>query len=441
MDSLTNIHTLLKSHITQLYFMLHRNQERGVRTMIREIFRLLHNQDTFYESMLRRIVMHTRNIRKGKGERFVFYVCVVEWFSYNPIHALQMIDSLVFEEPSFPGSPYGSWRDIRDIAKYVYQTRGYTHPIIRYCVYLFNRQLLYDFTSFLSRTGTRVISNAVKWVPKERANWKWLFYALVAQWSDTYLYTNPDVCCMKYRKMCSALNAHLLTQHYGKPFRICDYPGKMISLALSSKDAIPDLLWPTLIENVRSHVGAFSNVLPMVDARLEGNDMHTAIGLSLVLAELSSLGKRILCMGHNPAWISIPSEYGLVKSAKHVSTCLSESPLCRVQKSIDLLIQSFVESGMTSVDIEPLCLVVFSSMDFGEVALHDKIHAIFRIHSLQMPHIVYWGISATGMPCEFDTPRTTVVSGESSAGFQMICDMHLRERRDWNPYLAIRRNL
>jgi len=434
-----NMHEVLKSSITQLYFMLHRKQEDSVRELIREIFRHLStsNEYTFYENLLRQIVIHTRNITKGKGERMVFYVCVVEWFSYNPEQSIEMIDSLVFKEPSYAGSPYGSWRDIRGIAEYVYRMEGYIHPLIQYCVFILNYQLTIDFSNFLSQPRTCIISNAVKWAPRERANIKWLFSAMIERWTDTPVSTSKNFYSMKYRKMCSALNAHLSAQHSYEKRGIRYFPGKIVSIALSSEDNMSDFLW----KNIFHAIDPFSNVLPIIDARLEGQNMHTAIGLSLVLAEMSSLGKRILGMGHNPMWISIPDEYGFTKSAKFVSSSLAESPLCRIETSINLLIESFVKSGMTSTDIEQLCLVIFSSMDFGEVALHDKIHAIFLMHSIQMPHIVYWGINTDVLPCAFDTPRTTLISGETTAGFQMMCDMHLPERRNMSPYLAIRRNL
>lgn len=438
--SYTNMHAVLKSSITQLYFRLHRNQEEPVRELIREIFRNVStsNEYAFYENILRQIIIHTRNITKGKGERLVFYVCVFEWFSYNPTQAIEMIDSLVFKEPTCSLSPYGSWRDIRGIAEYIYQKEGYIHPLIQYCVFLLNHQLTLDFSNFLSHPETCVISNAVKWAPRERANVNWLFSAMIDQWTNTPFYTSKTISSMKYRKMCSALNAHLSTRHSHETRGIRYCPGKIVSIALSSEDNISDLLWQPLIPDT---VGAFSNVLPLIDARLEGQNMHTAIGLSLAIAEMSSLGKRILGMGHNPIWISIPNEYGFTQSAKLVASHLSESPLCRIEASVGMLIQSFVNSGMTSADIEQQCLVVFSSMDFGDVSLHNIIQARFLAHSMQMPHIVYWGVSACVLPCEFDTPRTTLVSGETIAGIQMMRDMHLPERRNMSPYLAIRRNL
>ena len=457
----TNIHAVLKSCITNLYFILHRNQEESVRLLIREIFNHLKNanRNKFYESLLRRIVMHTRNIKNGKGERTVFYVCVFEWFSYNKEQAIDIIDYLVYKSTyietsnveytkeerdeintrtsEFKHAPYGSWRDIRAIAEYVYRTENADHPLIQYCILLMNHQLTNDYYHFRIDSGN--ISNVVKWIPRERSKWKWMFDALVEKWSDSPFRENKNKCCMKYRKMCSALNAHLSSggksEASSGKIGWAYYPGKYLS------DSTSDLEWQKSIEKHRLIFGSFANVLPMIDARLEGRDMNTAIGLSLAIAELSSFGKRILCMGHNPAWISIPAEYGLTQSAKHLSSCISESPLCRIEQSIGLLIQSFVDSGMTSADIEQVCLVVFSSMDFGEVMLHNKIQSMFLINSMQIPHIIYWGISTNVLPCSFDTPRTTLVSGESSSEFQMICNMDFAERRNSTPYLAIRKNL
>jgi hypothetical protein len=437
--------SILKSLITHLYFILNRNQEQAVRHLIREIFDQLkkNERDIFYETLLRNVVSHTRNIQRGKGERRVFYVCVVEWFYYDPNQAFDLIDSLVYKplDESFDIKPYGSWRDIRGIAEYVYRDETIKHPLIQYCVFLLNYQLTSDYTYYLIPPGT--ISNVVKWIPRERAKWNWLFYALVEQWSPLLFRANKNKACMEYRKMCSKLNAHLSTLTFSEKrsgFHYC--PRKLVAFSLVPGNMYSaDLAWQQAMEKQRGVFGKFSNVLCMIDARLEGEHMHSAIGLSLAIGETSSFGKRVLCMGHNPAWIAVPDEYGLTLSVSHVAACLSVEPLCRIEKSIGLLIQSFAESEMTSAEIEQVCLVIFSGMDFGEVVLHDIIQSMFRLHSMQMPHFVYWGIGASVLPCAFDTPRATLVSGESSCGFHMLRDMDLVERRNWYPYISIRRNL
>lgn len=439
----TSVHETLKSLITHLYFVSNRNQESCVRRLIREIFDHLKTcgRDTFYETLLRNVILHVRSVQRGKGERTVFYACVLEWFYYDPTQAFLLVDSLVYKEKGNK-QPYGSWRDIRGIAEYVYQTVNIQHTLIQYCVFLLNYQLTTDCNHYLSFPGT--ISNVVKWIPRERAKWKWLFYALVEQWSPISFHSNKNKACMDYRKLCSKLTAYLSTLEFydrqGSRFHYC--PKKLVALSLTPGNThYADFLWQQTMEKQRAVIGTCSNVLCMIDARLEGSQMHTAIGLSLGIGEISSLGKYVLAMGHNPAWISIPENYGFSLSVRHVAACLSVEPLCRMEKSIGLLIQSFAESEMTPSEIEQVCLVIFSSMDFGEVVLHDIIESMFRLHSMQMPHIVYWGIGASVLPCAFDTPRTTLVSGESSCGFDMICDMDLPERRKLCPYVSIRRNL
>jgi hypothetical protein len=435
--------SILKSLITHLYFILQRNQESEVRKLIRDIFDHLkkNGRDIFYETLLRNVVLHTRSVQRGKGERTVFYACVVEWFYYDPHQAFDLLDSLVYREKE--GVPtYGSWRDIRGIAEYVYRDNHIQHPLILYCVFLLNYQLTCDYTNYSTFPGT--LSNVVKWIPRERAKWNWLFYALVEQWSPLLFRANKNKACMEYRKICSKLNAHLSTlvfcERQGSRFHYC--PRKIVAFSLVPGNMCSaDLAWQQAMEKQRAVFGPCANVLPMIDARLEGEHMHSAIGLSLAIGETSSFGKRVLCMGHNPAWIAIPDDYGFTLSVSHLASCLSVEPLCRIEKSIGLLIQSFAESGMTSAEIEQVCLVIFSTMDFGDVVLHDKIQSMFRLHSMQMPHIVYWGIGASVLPCAFDTPRTTLVSGESSCGFHMLRDMDSAERRNLYPYISIRRNL
>jgi hypothetical protein len=187
----------------------------------------------------------------------------------------------------------------------------------------------------------------------------------------------------------------------------------------------------------------FSNVLPIIDVRLSAsNYINDAIGIALSIAECSSFGKRMIAMGNNPTWIQLPDDGDFINEVKHIHTYVNESPISNIELTIELIIQSFLQSKMTESEIEKVCIVLLSTMDFGD-AIHDRIKRMFSMNGIQnkMPHIVYWGLHVnnnTPIPCAFNEPRTTLISGGSSAGFDFLRNMSFSHGREMNPYISLR---
>jgi hypothetical protein len=89
-------------------------------------------------------------------------------------------------------------------------------------------------------------------------------------------------------------------------------------------------------------------VLPILDTGMFFTSnmvvKNSAIGIALSLAEISDFGKRILAMGHNPAWIRIPEDYAFVDSVHFVNQCVADNVNKNLDRTIVLIIQSFLLS-------------------------------------------------------------------------------------------------
>ena len=131
--------------------------------------------DLFYH-----LVIQTRSIRHGKGEHTLSYLMVYSWYEFFPETAIKMIHQ-------FTHGSHGSWRDIKYLCQYCKDTSTLDseHPLILTCIDIINNQLKQDLYAWNFSQHPRdrnYISNAAKWIPREKKQHDWLFKKLVVHW-------------------------------------------------------------------------------------------------------------------------------------------------------------------------------------------------------------------------------------------------------------------
>lgn len=461
--------SLFQEHLLNLSFYLDRGADVvEIRRRFRELLGMIAStpDPDYYRKLLVQLTYYTRDIQCGKGERLVSYHLLYEWYPFSPEVCLFVLHSFLFLPwHKRDESPYGGWRDLRDLAQVFYQLDGDAkHPVIQYCVFAINAQLQFDLTK------DRPLSNAAKWVPRERPKWQWLFHELAQEWdttgtkSQTSMYRN-------YRKVCSHLNRQigtaeidlcenrlplvetmsrgaiekymtkypelaigLATRTYSNGFYGFRYdPRSFIKWSKILPSETVNSLWEATIRQQKYVYGSFGHILPIVDTHLfmtqhTGAPLQTALGLALGIAESSELGKRIMMMGHNPAWVRIPDEDSFSSVVERISQCAADNTTHSLEKCIRLLIQSFRLSQMTDAELEKTCLVLLSDMHFPKMedTLHDYVLSLFSENGVpieMVPHIVYWGVHVheqSLVPCKPTHIRTTLLSGTNSTGFAWL---------------------
>ena len=104
-----------------------------------------------------------------------------------------------------------------------------------------------------------------------------------------------------------------------------------------------------------------------------------------------------------------------------------------IDKTFELLAHSCSESGMSDQEIGELMVVYVSDMFVPDKDpdlnpgrnIHSIVSKAFSTGFNQLPHMVYWGIrprESTPLPCEYNDPATTVVSGESAELMRIFND-------------------
>ncbi len=155
-----------------------------------------------------KLVGQTRDIIDGKGEYSLAYMLLAVWYKHNPSLARFAFECFVVG----PAHPYGSWKDVKGMIKYMEEKKT-GEDLIVYAIKLLNSQLKEDTTADIP-------SLAAKWTPREKSSHAKLFVKLALDYYSEYIdsaKTSEMVkraetkAKMDYRKLISSLNKKLDT--------------------------------------------------------------------------------------------------------------------------------------------------------------------------------------------------------------------------------------
>jgi uncharacterized protein with von Willebrand factor type A (vWA) domain len=162
-----------------------------------------------YMSIMFRLVGQTRDIIDGKGEYTLAYMLLAVWYNHHPSLAMFAFKCFVYLGSEHP---YGSWKDVKHMIKYMKQQKT-GKDLIVYAIDLLNDQIREDDTA-------EVPSLAAKWAPREKSTHGELFAKLATNYFSEYVKSAKTEENMKraflkakmdYRKVISSLNKKLDT--------------------------------------------------------------------------------------------------------------------------------------------------------------------------------------------------------------------------------------
>jgi hypothetical protein len=186
--------------------------------------------------------------------------------------------------------------------------------------------------------------------------------------------------------------------------------------------------------------------IPIVDVSHEmcENDrapLYNAIGLGCLIVEKSTMGRRLLLADHTPVWINLENTLDFVSMIKAIFTHTLGGTSSNIMGAVDLLIQSIQYTNVSAEQTEKMVFVVLSNQIPNR--LHESVVRAFSflpLGHLAIPHMIYWNLSyqiKNDFPCDFDTPRTTMVSGVSHLLLNHFCFMGLPNVRNYCPYETV----
>ena len=145
-----------------------------------------------YLILLYKLILYTRDIFVGKGERDLTYMMIYVWYTQFPILAIKMLTTITGSITTTTTTTttttcenkFGSWKDIKYFCNYIKNNSIKTteDPFIETCIYLLNQQLIKDLSENKIQNKLSLVS---KWIPREKSKkFGWLFDKCALQWSQ-----------------------------------------------------------------------------------------------------------------------------------------------------------------------------------------------------------------------------------------------------------------
>jgi hypothetical protein len=178
-------------------------------------------------------------------------------------------------------------------------------------------------------------------------------------------------------------------------------------------------------------VGNLENMIAMVDqsgSMYSGNDHAglAALGLGIVIANKSSLGKRVMTFSEEPSWISLENCCSFHECIKELQLHQSKSGFnTNFYRALKLILNACVDNKLDNSIVSNMVLVIFSDMQIDDgddktqpfPSMYDGIKKMYSNYGYtSLPHILFWNLRKTsGFPSCCTKTNTTMFSGYSPA--------------------------
>ena len=468
----------IKEKMVQLYFQLVRTSDEKGQNDIADNFisAFISSKKNEHKIILLKILLNTRDIIKGKGEKILSFTMLHKLSFIEPEITKHLIKSFVKLENDHP---IGSWADI----KHMWEQFDWTDNFEYYFIQLINEQLKKDIE------GTK-ISLVSKWIPRESNKHKKLFHKLAEDYFSHYitsaksqdsLYKAKRKAYTHYKKIVTNLSRKLdVTQikqcarkyseiNYNNVTSITmnkqknaflnknnnesedrkkgaenfknyienniklkkEFKGKRVSIYDYIKDAINynkcndknqdliNILNSQWKDSEKLIEGSLGNFIPMVDTSgsMEIDNcipLYNAIGLGIRVAEKSILGKRILSFNTKASWINLEDDANLTDM---VSRIMKEpwGMNTNFMTALDMILSVIIHKKIHPTEIPKLTLCIFSDMQI-DCADRNGLSESFWENINKKYHdtgMMYYGIP-------FNTPNILFWNMRSTKGFPVI---------------------
>jgi hypothetical protein len=176
---------------------------------------------------------------------------------------------------------------------------------------------------------------------------------------------------------------------------------------------------------------SFENTLPMVDISyaMIANDaeaFYAGIGMTILIAQKSSFGKRILALENKPIWVNLNDTDDFLSSVEKFAEIIrsQNNTAFSFERGADLVIQAMTESGFATKHMK---LVLFSNGFFGNIEKYYKyMENQITLLGLSMPRLVFWNLSKIDIcdiPSEKVLGNCVMLSGYSSSLLKYVATL------------------
>jgi hypothetical protein len=210
-------------------------------------------------------------------------------------------------------------------------------------------------------------------------------------------------------------------------------------------------------ESNKSQNRKLGKMIAMVDTSgsMNGEPLYAAIAMGIRIAEMSSLGKRVMTFSAKPKWINL-------ENAHNFTTCVEE-----IQKAdwdmntnffaaMNLILDAIVETKLPPSEVKDMVLVILSDMQidyadrcenrdtmFNKISkLYKKVGMKHYGEPLVPPHILFWNLRNTnGFPNLSTEKNSSMMSGINPALMNVFCEEGMESLSQYTPWNVLEKSL
>ena len=212
-------------------------------------------------------------------------------------------------------------------------------------------------------------------------------------------------------------------------------------------------------ENNKSQNRKLGKMIAMVDTSgsMNGEPLYAAIAMGVRIAEMSSLGKRVMTFSAKPTWVNL-------ENAHNFTTCVE-----KIQKAdwgmntnffaaMNLILDAIIETKLPPCEVKDMVLVILSDMQIDEAQkrkdgnrdtmfqniskLYEKVGMEHYGEPLLPPHILFWNLRNTnGFPNLSTEQNTSMMSGINPALMNIFCEEGMESLSQYTPWNVLQKSL
>ena len=212
-------------------------------------------------------------------------------------------------------------------------------------------------------------------------------------------------------------------------------------------------------ENNRGLNKKLGKMIAMVDTSgsMEGEPLNAAIALGIRIAEMSSLGKRVMTFSAKPNWVNLDN-------SDNFTTCVEKIHKANwgmntnFYASLRLILDAIIEIKLSPEEVKDMVLVVLSDMQIDQAdkaisksrnTMFDNIKSMYSNIGIQYygepltpPHILFWNLRNTnGFPSLSTEPNTSMMSGINPALMNVFCEEGMESLSQYTPWNVLQKSL
>jgi hypothetical protein len=164
-----------------------------------------------------------------------------------------------------------------------------------------------------------------------------------------------------------------------------------------------------LLNNQWEHMSSVLGNTPLVDTipvldlsfycdKYQSESYYSAIGLACLIAERSTLEKRILVIDHLPTWINLENDKDLFSMVSKISDGILSNSFTRsdFRAGMKFLMDGMIEGGLSNTKIRDVTIVYLQTVP--NTIHHETLIQLFykggaSKRPLPCPKILYWNLS------------------------------------------------